>query len=238
VEPVRLGLSFRALRRRAGLTQRALAEKVGSSASAISRIERGHAGEVTLATLERVAVELGGSVVVRLLWQGEGMDRLLDVAHARLVEWTVGWLAAAGWEAIPEVTFNVRGERGSIDVLARSPSGAVLLVEVKSVIPDIQALLAGIDRKARLAPDVCRGRGWAPVRCSRLLVVSADRTARRRVAAVAATFNAALPARSSDVRRWVASPVGEIAGVLFVPNVSHTAARHRVGGSRRQVARG
>jgi hypothetical protein len=177
-------------------------------------------------------------MAVRLLWQGEAMDRLLDVEHARLVEWTVAWLTSAAWEAIPEVTFNVRGERGSLDVLARSPSGAMLLVEVKSVIPDIQALLAGIDRKARLAPDVCRARGWAPVRCSRLLVVPADRTARRRVAAVAATFSAALPARSAEVRRWVASPVGEIAGVLFVPNVSHTGARHRVGGARRQVASG
>jgi hypothetical protein len=212
------------------LTQAALGQRVGASASAISRIERGHAKDVTLALLERVAVELGGSVVARLLWQGEAIDRLLDAEHARLVEWSVGWLAAASWEAVPEVTYNVRGERGSIDVLARSPSGAVLLVEVKSVIPDIQALLAGIDRKARIAPDVCRDRGWPPARYSRLLVVPADRTARRRVAAVAATFSAALPARSAEVRRWVANPVGEIAGVLFVPNVSHTAARHRVRG--------
>jgi transcriptional regulator with XRE-family HTH domain len=151
VDAVRLGLSFCALRRRAGLSQAALGERVGASASEISRIERGHAKDVTLALLERIAVELGASIVVRLLWQGEAIDRLLDAEHARLVEWSVGWLAASGWEAIPEVTFNVRGERGSIDVLARSPSGAVLLVEVKSVIPDIQALLAGIDRKARLA---------------------------------------------------------------------------------------
>jgi transcriptional regulator with XRE-family HTH domain len=220
------------------LTQAALGQRVGASASTISRIERGHAKDVTLALLERIAVELGGTVVARLLWQGEAIDRLLDAEHARLVEWSVGWLAAAGWEAIPEVTFNVRGERGSIDVLARSHSGAVLLIEVKSVIPDIQALLAGIDRKARLAPNVCRDRGWPAARCARLLVVPADRTTRRRVAAVAATFSAALPARSAEVRRWVASPLGDLAGVLFVPNVSHTGARHRVGSSQRQEAGG
>jgi transcriptional regulator with XRE-family HTH domain len=41
VDPVRLGLQFRALRRRAGLTQEQLAARAGVSRSLISRIERG-----------------------------------------------------------------------------------------------------------------------------------------------------------------------------------------------------
>ena len=41
-------------------------------------------------------------------------------------------LVAAGWEVVPEATFNEFGERGSIDILAFHPKhGALLVVEVK-----------------------------------------------------------------------------------------------------------
>lgn len=76
------------------------------------------------------------------------------------MEWTVKWLQSAGWEVIPEVTFQVRGERGSIDVLSRHGNGAMLVIEVKSVVPDIQALLSSLDRKVRLAAEIGRERGW------------------------------------------------------------------------------
>lgn len=229
MDAVRLGLSVRALRRRAGLTQAALGRRAGSSASAISRIERAHAGEVTLDMLERVAVALGARLAVTILWQGEALDRLLDSGHARLVDWTIRWLGGSGWDAAPEITFQVRGERGSVDVLARHPSGALLIVEVKSVVPDIQALLAGLDRKARLARLIAAERRWADAATvSRVLILPADRTSRRRVAAFDSTFGAALPARSTVVRRWVREPIGTLAGVLFVPIVTDTATRHRV----------
>ncbi|HEX7949823.1 MAG TPA: helix-turn-helix domain-containing protein [Candidatus Limnocylindrales bacterium] len=227
---VRLGLQIRALRRRKGWTQAMLGARCGATASAISRLERGRAAAASLRPLEAVAGALEARLAVQLQWQGEALDRLLDAEHAALVDWTLRWLAAAGWEALPEVTFQVRGDRGSVDVLARHASGPVLVVEVKSVIPDAQSLLASLDRKARLAPMIVRERGW-PVATTvgRMLVVPSDRTARRRVAALEATFGAALPQRTVEARRWVRSPAGPLAAVMFVPNVTATAARHRVG---------
>lgn len=229
MDAVRIGLVVRALRRRAGWTQAELAGRVGTSASAISRIERGHVGEVTIRLLERLANGLAARLSVQLLWQGEALDRLLDAEHAVLVEWLLAHLRQRSWDAAPEVTFQVRGERGSIDVAALHPDGHLLVVEVKTTIPDAQSMLSSLDRKARLARVVAAERGWPPpISVARLLVVPADRTARRRVAALRTTFMSVLPADSRAARRWLADPDGPFAGILFVPNVTHTATRHRV----------
>jgi transcriptional regulator with XRE-family HTH domain len=210
------------------VTQEILAARVGCSRSAISRIERGQAGHATVHLLERIATQLGARLVVTVQWQGEGLDRLLDSQHARLVDWTISWLGRLGWEAFPEVTFQIRGERGSIDVLARHPGGALLVVEVKSTMPDAQSMLSSIDRKARLAPQIARERGWAGPSASRLLVLPADRTNRRRAEALGSTLQAVFPKRTVAVKRWAASPEGTLAGMLFVSNVTDTGARHRV----------
>jgi Holliday junction resolvase-like predicted endonuclease len=59
----------------------------------------------------------------------------------------VRYLDAAGWTVLTEVSFAVLGERGSIDVFARhAATGALLAVEVKTVVPDWQGMLAAIDR--------------------------------------------------------------------------------------------
>lgn len=232
MDTIRFGLAVRALRRKAGWTQTQLGSRVGSSASAISRVERGRADAASVRTLERLANELGARLILQILWQGEALDRLLDSEHARLVEWTVKWLQNAEWEVIPEVTFQIRGERGSIDVVARHRTGAMLVVEVKSVVPDIQALLSNLDRKVRLAADIGRERGWPAGRVSRMLILPADRTARRRVEAVRSTIRAALPNGTAAARTWVQRPAGQIAAVVFVPNVTDTASRHRISRSR------
>lgn len=194
-------------------------------------VERGGADRTTGTPLRRLAVALGARFEQRLLWQGEALDRLLDEDHARLVERVVRWLRDAGWDVVPEATFSIRGERGSIDVLAWHPASRTLLVvEVKTVVPDMQALLAGVDRKARLAPTVARERGWgAPSSVGRIVVLPAHRTARRRVVQHASTLDAALPDRTVAVRRWVRDPGGRaIAGILFVPDAAGTGNRHRV----------
>ena len=64
-------------------------------------------------TLEELAAALGARVSVRLLWQGEELDRLLDAEHARLVEEIARRLVGSRWEVRPELTFAVRGERGA-----------------------------------------------------------------------------------------------------------------------------
>jgi transcriptional regulator with XRE-family HTH domain len=235
VDPVRFGLAIRALRRRKHMTQQDVADKANVSQSAVSRAERGEVGSLTIRVVERIAHALDATASVRLYWQGEELDRLLDAAHAGLVEQVVEILRSRGWEVVPEVTFSVYGERGSIDVLAFQPDhGALLIIEVKSVVPDMQAMLSGIDRKFRLAPGLVRDRGWAVRSVSRLLVLPEDRTARRRIDRYGATIDQVLPLRTRGVRRWLASPTAAMAGVLFLPSSPSTTARHRVG--RRKAA--
>jgi hypothetical protein len=168
-------------------------------------------------------------VDVRLLWHGEGLDRLLDSRHAGLVERVLWLLTRAGWVTAAETSFNVRGERGSIDVLAFHPlTGSLLVVEVKSVVPDLQAMLGSLDRKGRVARDVALARGWRVRTVTRVLVLPDDRTARRRVEAHAATFRSTLPARTIEVRRWIREPQGTCDGVLFLSDGPQESNRQRL----------
>jgi transcriptional regulator with XRE-family HTH domain len=231
MDVVRFGLGLRALRLRRGLSQQQLATRSRISRSVIWRIERGSADRVAVHTLVEVAAALGARVDLRLLWQGEGLDRLLDARHARLVELVVTLLGSNGWDAATEVSFNIRGERGSIDVLAyHRPTRCVLVVEVKSVVPDIQAMLHGLDRKGRLAPGIAGERGWTLRSVTKVLVLPDDRTARRRVEAHAATIRAALPARTVTMRAWIRSPEapGPGHGVLFLSDAPQAGARQRI----------
>ncbi len=229
MDAVRLGLSIRALRRRTRWTQDRLASEAGVSQATVSRVERGEIRHQTLHTLALIAEALGARASVRIYWHGEDLDRLLDAAHAGLVEDVVRLLVAHGWEVMPECTFNDFGERGAIDILAFHPeSGALLIVEVKSVVPDMQAMLAGIDRKVRIAPKLAVSRGWRVRSVSRLLVLADDRTSRRRLARHQATMDRVMPLRSVAVRRWLRSPAGAMGGVLFLSNGQRTVARHRI----------
>jgi transcriptional regulator with XRE-family HTH domain len=220
---------MRALRLRRRMTQAQVADRAGMSRAVVARIERGRADRVAVHTLERVASQLGARVDVRLLWQGEGLDRLLDSRHAGLVERVLWLLTRAGWVAAAETSFNVRGERGSIDVLAFHPlTGSLLVVEVKSVVPDLQALLGSLDRKGRVAREVALARGWRVQTVTRVLVLPDDRTARRRVEAHAATFRSTLPARTIEVRRWIREPQGTCDGILFLSDAPQESTRQRV----------
>jgi transcriptional regulator with XRE-family HTH domain len=231
VDPIAFGRGVRALRLRRRLRQEDLARKAGVSRGVIARIEQGHADRVTVETLERVAAALGARVSCRLTWNGEGLDRLLDQAHAAIVEQVVKILAAADWLVATEVSFNVYGERGSIDILAFHASARVLLVvEVKSVVPDVQATLVTLDRKERLAAQIARERGWTAIPVARLLVVRDDRTSRRRIEQHAATFGNAFPDRVGEIRRHLRKPdVQEpLRGLWFLTSESQAVTGQRV----------
>jgi transcriptional regulator with XRE-family HTH domain len=228
MDPVRLGLSIRALRRRRGWAQQRLADEARVSRSTLQRIERGGAEQVTGRVLRDIATALGARFEQRILWQGEALDRLLDQDHARIVELVVRWLRSEGWMIQVEATFAIAGERGSIDVLAfHEATGTLLVIEVKSVLPDMQGLLVGVDRKARLAPVLAHAHGWAVRKVAKLVVLPGDSTTRRRVATHAATLDVVLPARTSEVRRWAHNPEGALAGILFLPRRGR-GSRHRV----------
>jgi transcriptional regulator with XRE-family HTH domain len=230
MDTVRFGRQARALRRRRGWRQIDLAHAARMSRGRISRVELGHADELTLAALDAVARALGARLSVALTWNGEGLDRLLDADHAALVDVVASTLRSLEWNVAVEVSFNIRGERGSIDVLAFHPAtGIVLIVEVKSVVPDIQATVFTLDRKTRLGLEIAAERGWRGRAVGRILVVADGRTTRRRVARHAATFEAAFPARTSAVKRWLRRPdASAFSGLWFLANDRGMSARQRV----------
>jgi transcriptional regulator with XRE-family HTH domain len=239
MDAVRLGRVIRALRIRRAWRQLDVADKAGVSQSLIARVERGGAGRVRLDTLDRIVQVVEARLTVRVDWNGEAADRLLDADHAQLVEQVLVALRAARWNAIPEVTFNVYGERGSIDVLGwHAPTPTVLVVEAKTVVPDVQSMLAAFDRKLRLADGVAQAHGWRPSRVWSLLAIAESRTSRRRVHAHAATFETRFPHRAREARRAIAQPRGIAAdaeplrALWFLPSRTRAGRRQRVVRSR------
>ena len=235
MDEIAFGRGFRALRIRAKLTQERLAQKAGVSRGVIARVEHGHAACVTVEALEKVAKPLGARVLCRLAWNGEGLDRLLDADHASVVEQVVQTLHKSDWVVATEVSFNIWGERGSIDVLAFHPqTRALLVIEVKSVVPDVQATLVTLDRKERLAAQIARDRQWHAASVSRLLVIRDSRTARWRIDEHAATFGNAFPDRIARIRAWLRAPAAaeSLRGLWFLSNESQAIARQRVRGPR------
>jgi len=231
VDEIAFGRSIRALRIRKRWTQQQLGERAGVSRGVIARLEQGHATHVTIATVERVAAALGARVLVKLLWQGEGLDRLLDARHASVVEEVVRVLRGARWIVATEVSFNEYGERGSIDVFAFHPeTRSVLVVEVKTVFVDAQDLQSTVDRKVRLAPKLARDRGWSPAGVGRLIVLVDTRANRQRIESLSATFGTMFPARTWAVRRWLAAPsaVEPLRGIWFLRNGHHAVVTQRV----------
>jgi len=70
----------------------------------------------------------------------------------------------------------------------------------------------------RLAPALIEERfAMRPTVVGRLLVLPRSTTSVRRVSGLGATFSAALPARTVEVRRWLQNPTGGLAGIAFVP---------------------
>lgn len=231
MDAVRIGRVVRALRIRRRWRQVDLAARAGVSQSLIARVERGGAARLTVQTLEAILNALGARLYLRVDWNGEAADRLLDADHAALVEVVVSALRNAGWEAVPEVSFGIDGERGSIDVLGWHPSTRTLLiVEVKSVVPDVQATIFVFDRKVRLGDRIGRARGWQALRIASVLVIAESRTSRRRIEAHAETFEARFPDRATAVRRFIVDPAAAqgLRGLWFLSVRTGAGSRQRV----------
>lgn len=234
VDSIRIGHACRALRIRRRWRQQDLAEAVGLSRQLVAKVESGRIDALQIGTLRAIVEGLGGSLDLSIRWHGEGLDRLLDAAHAGLVESVLDRLAHAGWETVVEASYAIRGERGSIDILAlHRPTATVLVVEVKSVVPDSQATIHAIDRKVRLAPEIARERGWPCRLVGRLLLVGESTTARRRVELLDVTYRTAFPARGRAIVPWLRWPSGSMAGLLFLPFATRGGATNRVTGRQR-----
>jgi transcriptional regulator with XRE-family HTH domain len=217
MEEQRAGRVLRAVRRRQGLTQAKVAELAGVSQQTVSFIERGHAEFATLSLVKRVARPLGITVDLVFRWKGPELDRLVDARHARIVRAVVARLDP-DWQVLVEYTFNHFGDRGSVDVLAwHAARRALLLVEVKSELDSLEAVLRSMDVKIRVVPGLTtREKGWRIASIGSILVLPDESTARRAVNRLGPVFDVALPSRTVSVRRWLRSPAGPMRGIWFL----------------------
>ena len=217
----RLGQLLRAIRRRNGLTQEALAIAAEIPRVDVIAIEAGRIGGIRIDRVRRAFGTAGGRLRLVPWWNGAAADRLLDERHAAIADRVVSLYVRWGWEIAVEVTFSEWGERGSIDILAaHAPTHAVVVNEVKASIGALEELNRGLDAKERLAPKLARERfGWNPASVSRLLIVPRDNSIRRHIERHAATMAAVYPSRSREVRRWLRQPDGPIRGIWFVSEV-------------------
>jgi transcriptional regulator with XRE-family HTH domain len=233
VDDLRVGAVVRAVRIKRGLRQSEVAAAAGVSDATVSLIELGRLEGVTVRAVRRVAASVGVSLPFVPRWRGPELARLLDEDHARMVAALTALLASRGWVVKPEYTFSVFGERGSIDILGWHPiSRALLVIEVKTDLPDLQDLLSTIDRKGRLARSLARDLGWMPEWVGQVLVVPDETWARNVVSAYRPLFDAALPARTLEVRRWIRrteSTPGDLRGIWFLNSSTSGRSRKRGG---------
>ncbi len=208
--------AMRGLRARLGWRQVDLGTRAGLSRDAVSRVERGVLDTVTLATLDRLVAALDAQLLVEVRWRGADLDRLVDRLHAAVQDQTAARLAKFGWLVQPEVSFNHFGDRGSCDLLAWRPDAqALLVVEVKSRLGDVQDTLRRLDTKARLGPMLAEQLGWPiPRIVGRALVFAEHRTTRRHVAGHAALFDG-YALRGASARRWLRAPNGPAPRLLW-----------------------
>jgi transcriptional regulator with XRE-family HTH domain len=232
-----IGRCLRALRHRLGLKQSEVATRAGVARSVLSDFEAGRIGSHRLDALRAIVAVLGGSLRLDVALPGGDVRRLLDADHAALQERFVAWLRRVAWIAEVEVTFSRYGERGSIDIMAWHPATRILLViEIKTIIVDVQALLSTLDRKTRNARVIAEERGWRPLAIVPMLVVREGTTARRHVATHSALF-ARFALRGRAAMMWLRTPTSAAppSGLLAFAKLPAACSRDRRRAGRRRI---
>lgn len=237
VNAERLGRLARMLRVRQRLTQMALAARAGVSRRAVSLLENGRARDLHLGAVEGILVALGARMDIRLSWNGPELDRLLDAGHAALGASVKRRLEGWGWLVRVEVSYSRYGERGRIDLLALHPAtGILLVIEIKTELVDVQALLGSLDVKARLARNVGRQLGWQVRSVVPVIIFAEDDALRRRVRQLDTLFDR-YPLRGRAALSWLRRPSGTPTGLIWITALAGSkqtfAVGRRVYGPRR-----
>jgi len=238
-----LGRLVRALRRRRGWRQADCAERARVHRSTWSNLERGLVRQMSVEAVRACLAVLEVTLDLVPRWRGPAMDQLLDERHAAMQAAWKTRLERWGWLVRAEVSYSRYGERGRIDLLAWHASTRTLLViEIKTQIVDLQALLGGLDVKRRLAPHVAQELGLGrPAAVIPLLILAEDSSNRRRLARYASLF-AGFSIRGKRAISWLHRPVGARLvpdGLLVISKLSPAIPSHvrRVGGTRVRPAR-
>jgi len=164
----RFGTVIRATRVRRRMTQRELARSAGVSDGSVSRLERGHVVSMSMRTVRAIADVVGVRVELLPRSRAADLDRVASAAHASLAEAVVEWLARfSGWAVRPEIGFSNYGDRGVIDLVCwHAGRRALLVIELKTELVDINELLGTVNRYVRNAVRAVEPLGWNPLTVS------------------------------------------------------------------------
>jgi transcriptional regulator with XRE-family HTH domain len=218
-----VGLLFRTVRIRSGKRQEDVAAAAGVHRSRLSSIERGILDDASIRVLRAVAAQLEIRVEIRASWRGGDGVRIVNERHSRMHELVAARLAATpGWEFATEVTFSEWGERGVIDILAwHAATRTLLVIELKTELPDPAGLIAQVDRYRRLAPTIGRDHGWNALAVATWVLVAESDLNRRQLARHRVILRNAFPLNGHFLRRWLRGPAPGAAERTRAPTVAH-----------------
>ena len=215
MDALRLGSVVRAVRLRKGWRQADVAVAASVSIATVSRVERGSLEPISVGMLLRVAAAMQIRIDWTPRWRGGELDRMLNAGHAAMHEAAARELGRAEWLTTAEATFAIYGERGAIDILAfHPPTAALLVIELKTDLVDVQGLIGAVDRYRRLAPRVAREHGWTATSVS-CWVLLRDQPSNHRLAPHATVLRKCLPGRRPRDARMAARAHRYRGGAVF-----------------------
>ena len=235
----RLGRLGRVVRIKKRWRQEDVANRARVSRATVSRFEAGELETLTLGTIRRIcaALEVRAELVGR--WRGGDGDRLLNAGHAAMHEAIARRFShLPGWQIYPEVTYSFFGERGAIDLVAWHPAAsALLLVELKTQLVDLNDLMGSMDRRRRLGRRIAAQRGWNPRVVGTWVAVTENATNARSIRSHAAVLRAAFPDGGRAIGSWLRNPVGRISALSLLSYARPQSAGQVATGVRRVRAR-
>jgi transcriptional regulator with XRE-family HTH domain len=212
---------LRAIRLRKHWRQKDLAAKAKVSPTMIVRIEHGRLASIPLGVVRRVAQALDARVDTIVRWQGGDLGRLINSRHSAMHEVMArSFTTLEGWQSEPEVSFSIYGERGVIDILAWHPTcRALLVIELKTELVDVNDLMGSLDRRRRLAGEIADKRGWHASSISTWVVLADGRTNRRELSNHQNVLRAKFPDDGRMVRGWLRRPTSVMNALGFLPSI-------------------
>ena len=178
----------------------------GVSAGVVGFLERGRADRLSVSSVRAVARALDVVLRWETGYRGAELARLRDADHSGCAELVARRLNALDWVTRAEVSFNHYGDRGRIDLVAYHPlTSTLLVIEIKTVIADVQGVLGSLDVKERVAPAAARPLGLRPRHVAAALVAVESTTNRRRLASHPLLF-ARFGLRGRQAAAWLRHP--------------------------------
>jgi len=199
-----IGSAIRSTAEEFGWSQRELARRLTTNQSAIRRLQAG--GATIDSALATSALDLLG---IRLTIDANpiglaGRRQQRDAVHARCCGYVARELKRRGWDVRTEVEIGEGRYRGWIDILAYRPSdGALLVIEVKTVIDDFGRILRTVGWYVRSSREAASSFGWRPRRIVPVLIALATVDTDARLIANADLIRNDMPGGALDLAPWI-----------------------------------